>query len=475
MTLLDFAHFAVSDTVQTVSLVIICVGVITNLLFLTHLILASIALVSDPPVRQTGLLAARYGDVVPPVAILVPAYNEEMNIVDSVHALLGIRYPMFEVIVVNDGSKDGTMQRLKEAFNLTPTYRAQEPSLKHAPLLGVYASPDHPTLLVLDKENGGKADALNAAIRHARSPIICSIDADSILEPDALLRAVRPFVEDPENMVAVGGTVRVANGCRIEHGEVKEVALPSDLLGLFQTVEYMRAFLVGRLGWSRIGALTVISGAFGLFRRQEVLDVGGYDTTTVGEDMELVVKLQHRLRKSKPALRMAFVPEPVCWTEVPKSLSVLARQRTRWQRGSIETLVRHWGMTFNPRYGALGIVGFGYVFLVEALGPLMEAIGYVFIPAMVALNMLSIEYLLAFLAASATFGVFLSLGALALAELELKRFPRVRDLLVLSGAAIVENFGYRQLNNFWRLQGLIQFLTGHKSWGVMTRSGFRKA
>lgn len=301
------------------------------------------------------------------------------------------------------------------------------------------------------------------------------MDADSLLEPDALLRAVRPFVEDPERTVAVGGTVRVANGCQIADGRVLEVGLPRNLLALLQTVEYLRAFLMARLAWSRINTLTIISGAFGLFRRSRVVEAGGYAHGTVGEDMELVVKLHRLMRDKRLPYCIAFVPEPVCWTEVPEGLRVLGRQRARWHRGALETFERHWDVMLKPRYGRVAVVGFGYILLVDVLGPVVDFLGYVLIPLFWVSGVLAVEYMLAFLAVGFTFGVAISVGALALEESELRRFPRARDLMVLTLVAVLENFGYRQLNSLWRLRGVWQYLWRSKSWGTMTRKGFSPA
>ena len=462
--LTGFAHAIAAFVIGT--------GVLQNLIYLAQLGLAAAALIQASSTPQSGLLWRRYADASPPIALLAPAYNEALTIEQSVRSLLALQYPAFEVIVINDGSRDDTLKVLIQAFELQPVQRSFDQPISHQPIRGVYGARHQPRLIVVDKENGGKADALNAGINVSRAPIFCSMDADSLLEPDALLRAVRPFVDDPERVVAVGGTVRIANGCRIEHGRVQEVRPPRNWLALLQTVEYLRAFLMARLAWSRINALTIISGAFGLFRRARVIEAGGYTHGTVGEDMELVVKLHRLMRDQKRPYRVAFVPEPVCWTEAPETLSVLGRQRSRWHRGALETFERHWDMLIKPRYGRVGVIGFGYVLLVDVIGPVVELLGYLLIPAFWALGLLSIEYLLAFLAVSFTFGVVVSVGALALEESELRRFPRARHLVLLTIVAVLENFGYRQLNNLWRLRGVWQYLRRSQSWGTMTRKGF---
>jgi cellulose synthase/poly-beta-1,6-N-acetylglucosamine synthase-like glycosyltransferase len=458
---------------QGVALFIIVTGVAQNVFNLLQLVLAGISLRRERSIAETGLLWRRYAEAAPPISLLVPAYNEELTIVESVRSLLGLQYPGFEVVVVNDGSKDGTLAALIEGFELQPTRRSYDATAPCAEIRQIYAAPNQPRLLVVDKANGGKADALNAALNLARAPLVCSMDADSLLEPDALLRCVRPFIEDPERVVAVGGTIRVANGCDIRFGRVMKIGTPRNFLALLQTIEYLRAFLMARLAWSEMGTLLIISGAFGLFRRDAVLEVEGYTLGTVGEDMELVVKLHKHFLRAKRPYRMVFMAEPVCWTETPEDLGVLGRQRARWHRGALETFFKHREMLFNPRYGRIGILGFGHIAVVDVLGPFIEIAGYVMIPAFWFMGILNTEYLLAFLAVGFGFGIVVSVGALALEEVELRRFPDVRSLLILLAAAIVENFGYRQLNNFWRLRGTWQFITKQHSWGAMTRKGFR--
>lgn len=464
-----------TNAARAAATVVIATGLLQIGLYLWQLALAARALAQDPSVGAQITLWRRFADAAPPITLMAPAYNEALTIVESVRSLLALQYPNFEVVVVNDGSKDETLKVLMEAFELAPAERHYNFSVPCARIRGLYSAPNQPRLLVIDKENGGKADALNAALNLSRAPIVCSMDADSLLEPDALLRAVRPFVEDPSRTVAVGGTIRIANGCKIAYGRVVEVGAPRNFLALLQTVEYLRAFLMARLAWSRVSALTIISGAFGLFRRQAVLEVGGYSHGTVGEDMELVVKLHKHFRRQRRPYRIAFTPEPVCWTEAPETWSVLARQRARWHRGALETFFRHRDMILNPRYGRIGLLGFGHILLVDVLGPLIELFGYALIPAFWLLGVLSTDYLWAMMAITFGFGVVISVGALALEEAELRRFPDARSLLILMGAAILENFGYRQINNLWRLRGTWQFLTGAQGWGAMTRKGFQSS
>lgn len=468
----DPPHWALFAAV-VVQWAVLGMGVLLALFYLFQFFSAAIAQFGRPPTLSSSVLWGRYADLAPPIAVIVPAFNEEVTVTDTVTSLLALYYPDVEIIVVNDGSSDGTFAKLTQTFGLQPTLRSYERPLAHRAIRGLYASPDLPRLLVVDKEKGGKADALNAGINVARAPIFCSVDADSLLEMDALLRGVRPFIEDPATTIAVGGTVRVANGSVIRAGNVVKVRLPRTFLGLVQTLEYLRSFLAARLSLGQMNALTVISGAFGLFSRKAALAVGGYSADTVAEDMEIVVKLHRHMCETGQDYRIVFIPEPVCWTEVPSDLRTLGTQRARWQRGAIETLVKHRRMLFNPRYGRVGTFGFGQIFIVDLLTPLFETLGYIVMPAMWLLGLLSIAYLFAFLAITFTIGVFMSVAALALEESGMRRFPHVGNLLTLLVIAIVENFGYRQLNNFWRLRGLWQFLRGDSSWGKMPREGFR--
>src|SRR3954453_3345875 len=419
----------------------------------------------------TGLDEVFSSPLTPGVTIVLPAYNEAAGIVESVRSLLRLRYPRFEVIVVDDGSTDGTLEILPRAFGLVEAPKALRGTVPSQPVEHAYASPAHPGLWVLRKQNGGKADALNAGVNAASHPYLLNIDADAMVEEDALLRVAKPMLDDPELVAATGGIVRIANGCTIRDGRVESVRLPKSRLAALQVVEYFRAFLVGRVGWSRFGSLLVISGAFGLFRRSLVEEVGGYDTTTVGEDMELVVRLHRRLRTEGADYRIAFIPDPVCWTEAPENLRTLSRQRRSWQRGLAETLWKHKRMAFNPRYGSLGIFAVPYFFLFELLGPVIEVLGYLIIPLGVALGALAPWFLIAFTIMAILLGALLSVSALALEEFSCRRHPRNRDVLRMVQFAFIEAIGYRQIIGVVRVVGLWDVLRRRRSWGDMTRRG----
>lgn len=407
----------------------------------------------------------------PPVTVVAPAYNESTTCVVAVHAMLSLEYPTFEVLVVNDGSKDDTLARLTQAFDLVAAERMPTAAIETAPVRGIYRSRRDPRLWVLDKENGGKADALNAALSFCQTPLYCAMDADTILERDAVARIVRPFLEDAST-VAVGGIIRVVNGCRVRNGMLAEVGLPKSFLARVQVLEYLRAFLVGRMGWDALGATLVISGAFGIFHRATVIAAGAYVRDTVGEDMELVLRLHRYCRRQGSPYRIAFVPDPVAWTECPEQLAVLARQRDRWQRGLIDSLLRHMPLLLNPRFGFVGLVAFPYFFFLEMLGPVIETIGLGAFVLSIGTGRASPLFIGAFLSLALVFGLSLSFGALALEELTFRRYPRLRDILGLFSIAFFENIGYRQLCQYWRVRGVVSWLLGQKSWGTMTRRGF---
>lgn len=414
--------------------------------------------------KLTGLFRS---ELYKPVSILTPAYNEEDNIISSVEALLQIKFPDFEVVVINDGSTDSTLQLLKDHFELYAINKPINLPLNHKPIRGVYKSKRYDNMVVVDKENGRKADAMNAGINMSTKELICAIDADSILDPDVLMKLLRAFVED-EHVVGVGGIVRVANGCTIEDYIVKKVGMPKSYLARIQVVEYLRAFLFGRVGWDYFDSLLIISGAFGVFDRKAVLEVGGYLDDTIGEDMELVVRLHRHFREKEVPYNIRFLPEPVCWTEVPTDWEILGRQRNRWQRGLADSLWRHKKMLFNPKYGRLGMVAMPYFLIVEMFGPLVELFGFVYFFSILAVGDINSTFVLLFFIVAILLGMILSVSAVLCEEFTYRRYPSIKDVATLTLYAFLENIGYRQIHTWWRFKGLIEFFKGNKEWGEMS-------
>ena len=411
--------------------------------------------------------------LLPSVAVLAPAYNEAATIRQSVRSMLRLRHPRHEVIVINDGSVDQTLAELIDEFRLYRSSRIPVGDIPTGMVRGVYESRDPIPLVVIDKENRGKADALNCGINYSRSDLFAAIDADSIVETDALLQISRPFLENPAETMAVGGIIRVANGCTVEHGAVVAVKAPKSLLARLQIVEYLRAFLAARVAMSCANTLLIISGAFGMFRRSVVAEMGGYRLDTVGEDMELVVRLHRYRRERNLPCRVVFLPDSVCWTEVPESQRVLRRQRLRWQRGCFESILMHKRMLGNWRYGSVGLIGMPYFAACEILGPFVELSGYAGSVIGFGLGWVSPGSALLFFSVSILFGLLMSVSSILLEEMTICRYPHPRDLWQLLLVAALENLGYRQITLLWRVQAILQVLLKKKrTWGEMERRGF---
>ena len=420
----------------------------------------------DPPFRAFS------SPFYPGVAMVVPAYNEAATIVESVRSMLALNYPDQEIVVVNDGSSDATLERLQEAFGLRPVDAAVPYDVPSEPIRDVYRSATHENLLVVDKENGGKSDALNAGVWLTDQELFCAVDADTVLDRDALLDVVAPFLEEPSRTVASGGTIRVANNCVVQDGQVKEVNLPKTGLAGVQVMEYLRAFYSGRLGLARLNGLILISGAFGVFRTDRVREIGGYRHDTITEDFDVVVRLHEHLSDADVDYRIEFVPEPVAWTEVPESLRTLGRQRRRWYRGMLETVIASRGLFFRRAYGRVGTVVLPFFTAAEALGPLIEGLGYVLLPLGWYLGILNIEFFFVFLLLTVGAGVFLSWFGVFSEVWSYNRYESPWEVVRLLWYGILENFGYRQWKTVVAWHGLIEFLRGEQSWGVMERQGF---
>ncbi|WP_043931424.1 glycosyltransferase family 2 protein [Bacillus sp. EB01] len=406
-----------------------------------------------------------------PVSIIVPAYNEEAGVVQSVRSLLSMNYPLFEVIVVNDGSKDSTLEKMISHYDMKKINKVVRKQLDTKPIRGIYQSSILPHLYMVDKENGGKADALNTGLNFSNYPYVCSLDGDSVLENDAFLKVMKPIIDSDEEVIASGGSVRIANGCDIRDGHILKIGLSSHPLVVMQIIEYLRAFLMGRIGLSRHNLLLIISGAFGVFSKRWVMEAGGYKTDTVGEDMELVVRM-HRLMKEKGLKKkIVYVPDPVCWTEVPEEMSILRKQRSRWHRGLFESLWTHRKLTFNPKYGSIGFISFPYFWIVEFLGPVVELLGYIFVVLCLFLGGIYLEFAILLFLLSLLYGSIISMAAVLLEEWTLTKYPRVRDSVKLFFYSLTETIWYRPLTVLWRCEGIWKLIRGDKSWGEMKRKG----
>ncbi len=454
---------SVAQAAETFFLGYFCVMVAGNLVLLC---LASRALEWARPGHLAEEFQARHPGALPMVTIVVPAYNEASSLVDVVGCLRTLVYPRLEIIVVNDGSNDDTVARMVDAFGLQREDLSPEaPPLPCAAQVAAYRSEGGVPLRLIDKRNGGKADAINCGIGHARGELFCVIDADSVIERLALMEMVQAFVREP-TMVAVGGSVRVANGSLFDRGLMATPAVARHPLVVLQVLEYTRAFLIGRLGWSSAGALMIISGAFGMFRRDAVLSVGGFLRSSIGEDMELVLRLHRRLTERGTPYRMAYLPRPVCWTIVPTSLSVLRQQRRRWQRGLLESLSMNLGLAFSRRSPVCGWVALPWFVVFEAAAPVIELVGYVGWSAAVIADPGQGPAALRYFVLAASAGFLVSAACVCVDCLSHWQYRRASDVLVVLLAAAAESLGYRQIELSYRLEGTVLWLLRRKaSWG----------
>ncbi len=413
----------------------------------------------------------RSSSLLKPISIIAPAYNESQTVITNMRSLMMLNYPSYEIILVNDGSSDDTLEKVRDYFEMRKSAKAAIGHIPTAKIKAIYRSAKYPNLTMVDKENGGKADALNVGINLSRNPLVTAIDTDSLLERDVLLKMVRPFIERPET-IAVGGVVRIINGCKVKAEKLVEIGLPTKMVPLFQIIEYFRAFFFGRVGWETMNMLLIISGAFGIFRKKELLEVNGYRSDTIGEDMDLIVRLHKHMIDKKKKYHIGFVAEPVCWTEAPESYAVLKSQRNRWHRGLLDALNYNRSMIFNPKYGRIGMFAMPFALIVEGLGPIVEFLGFFTVAYAYYIGSLNITFALAFLSAAVLLGVVMSTSALIIEELTFRRYPSFKNIFILFLVAIVENFGYRQLNSWWRFLAIFDFLKGKQGWGSMTRTGF---
>ena len=476
MSLIQFLEGFLID----VNVYLIFYFVAINIIYIVLFILALIGSKRTVNLAKTKKFSLLFTDkLLPGISIIAPAYNEEKSIIESVTSLLNLKYPNYEVIVVNDGSKDDTLSVMIKHFNLIRIHSVHENSLNTKKIRGVYVTKDIPNLVIVDKYNGGKADALNTGVNVAKKSFICGIDADSILEGDALLKLASAMLDNTKPVLAMGGNIYPANGFTLNKGQVEKRAIPKESICRFQTIEYLRAFTSGRIGWSALKSLMIISGAFGLFERKALISSGGYLTSsgaykkdTVGEDMELVVRLTTQALAKKEPHRVQYVYNAYCYTELPSDLKTLLKQRNRWQRGLLDILSFHRNIAFKPKYKQIGFIGYPYFFFFEFLGPFLELLGYTMLILALILGLLNNAIVLGIFTASIGFGVVISLSALFMTERDILMM-NMKETLILLLYAILENFGYRQMISIHRVFSSFSALKESGQWGSQNRKGFK--
>lgn len=454
--------------------------ILTLVLFTSYLLLGiSSALALRKYLRKNSYVNYNtlvLSPLVPRISIIAPAFNESRTIIDNVRTLLSLYYNNFEVIIVNDGSTDDTFQKIVQAFELVRVNYFFDYRIPCERIKGVYKSenPSYNRLTVIDKNNGGKADSLNAGINITRNSLIVTIDADSIIESDSILKLVKPFLEEKEQkVIGTGGVIRIVNSCDIERGHIREIRLPEQILPRLQVLEYTRAFLLGRMAWSHLDGLMLISGAMGMFDRETIIDAGGYSTKTVGEDMELVLRMRRYKSERDEKYEVTYIPDPLCWTEAPADFKSLRKQRTRWTRGLIESLWKHRRMFLNPRYGRLGLLGYPYWFLFEWASPLIAFAGFIYTIYLLVAHKLNVPFFLLLFLFVYTFAVSLSIWAVLFEEITFHKYGRKKDVLRLLATAFVEPFFY-PMHTLFAVIGNIEEIFGKQGWGKATRSGFDK-
>lgn len=457
------------------------VFIITALIFTTYLFLTIFSAVflrkylrKNSYVDYNCIISS---PIAPTISVIAPAFNESQTIIDNVRTLLSLYYNNYEVIVVNDGSKDDSMEKLIESYELEKVNYYFDYRLPCNRIRGVYKSKNRSfkKLTVIDKVNGGKADSLNAGLNVSKNDLVVSIDADSIMEPDALLKMVKPFLEAKDRkVIGAGGVVRIANSCEISGGHIRKIHLPRKFLPRAQVMEYTRAFLMGRMAWSQLDGLLLISGALGMFDREVTIQAGGYRTDTVGEDMELVVRLRRYMVERGLKYDVVYIPDPLCWTEVPSSLKILARQRSRWTRGTLETLLTHRKLLFNKKYGKLGLLGYPYWLMFEYLAPIIEFFGILWFLFLAIIGRLNWPFFLLLLGFVYFFAVTLSIWAVLFEEVTFHKYEKRRDVLKLIGTAFLEPFLYHPLVMLMSIKGNIDKLLKRNTWGKMERKGFQQ-
>ncbi|MBN2837199.1 MAG: glycosyltransferase [Fusobacteriaceae bacterium] len=465
--------------INILSISIIIYFIILNLSYFILFVMSYIGISEyQKKSKLNNYLKIYQSKLTPPISLIVPAYNEETTIVKNIYSFLSqFDYPEYEVIVVNDGSKDNTLNKILSEFKCEIYEFPYRKVIDTKKIKYLYRSKKFENLIIIDKENGGKADALNAGINVSRYPYFGSIDADTLLEKDSYLKVMIPIIDNPNNVIATGGIVGVLNGCTVYNNKIMEIDLPKNVLSRFQVIEYLRAFLFGRYAWTRLNALPLISGAFGLFKKEAVLNINGYSTEitnklTVGEDIDLIIRLHKYYLKNKIEYKIIFVPDPMSWTQVPEDLKTLKNQRARWHKGLMETLIQNKEAIFNYDYKVVGMLSLPYYLIFELLSPVIELLGYVIFPYFFYKKWISLDIFILFLIVSFLLGTITSLLAVFLEVKTFNRYKKIKDILLIFLYAFLENFGYRQMTLFFRLIGFKDFFLRKKHWGEMKRKEF---
>ena len=453
-------------------------GIILFIFYFSFVILAIIAIRRNKKkVSFLNVKDIKKAIDLPSISLIAPAYNEGKTIVTNVRSLLSIQYPYYELIIVNDGSKDDSLQQLIDQFDMAvvPFYKGSD-KIKCAEVRNIYKSqnPKYSNLIVVDKVNGGRADAINTGISYARTKLILCTDADCIIEQDALLKMVRPYLEQMDKeVIACGAAIGIANDSVIKNGTLSKLRLPKSMIARIQVVEYIRAFLLGRMAWSQIDGLLLVSGAFGLYPTRRVLEVGGLDKNTVGEDLELCIRLRVHMERQNLPYDVVYIPETLCWTEAPSTVKIYGVQRDRWARGLWETMKKHRYLFFNPKYRAMGLLFYPYWIFFELWAPIVEFLGLVLIIAYGIIGVIKWPFALYLFAAVYLIGCVFSTISIFLYTISFRHYAKPGMVFKLLIAAYLEPFINHPIMVYAEIRGYLKKIFRIKSsWGNMTRKGF---
>jgi len=406
-----------------------------------------------------------------PISLIVPAYNEEKNIYESIQSFQKQTYKNYEIIIVNDGSKDKTLETVLSKFKFEPIkFEESKFKLCKSKIKAIYRNEEFKMTLI-DKENGGKADSLNAGIDWATTEFVCGVDADSLLDPKAFERVMVEFNLD-ETLMACGATIRVVNGAKIESGQIKRVNVPTSYIELCQLLEYTQSFLMGRLGWQLFDATMIISGAFGVFKRKALLEINGFDKNSIGEDMDLIVRMHRHFLKENKDYTIGFIPDPLCWTEVPSNFKTLSNQRNRWQRGLLASIFKEDRFLFNTRKSFFSRFVIPFYLITEILSPILEILSYILVAVGLFFNFISWKIVVLFFTIGLLFSIMMTLIAFVFEEKNFSKDLTVSQLVYILFGSLFMNIGYRQYMAWQRFKGVIDFYLKKQEWGKMDRTGF---
>lgn len=413
--------------------------------------------------------------IAPGISVIAPAYNEEKTIIVNVKSLLTLRYPLFEVVIVNDGSKDKTLEKLIEEFDLIEVEFLYIEKIKTKPFKRVFKStnPKYEKLTVVDKENGGtKADASNAGINASVFPYFLCTDVDCVLLRETLLKMIKPFLKSKKQVIGVGAALRMLNGCKVKDGVITRVKPPKRLIPSFQELEYIRAYLLGKMGWSLVNCVPNISGGLGMFDKEVAINAGGYDGDSHAEDMDMTIRMISYMKNNHLKYRIDYIPDSCCWTEGPPNLKVLNNQRTRWSSGLAQIFRVHKSLFFNKQYGSYGLVTIPYIFLFEFISPIIEAVGILFFIYIIITGHVNWGMAAIILLYSYTFAIFVSAMVVIQDHIVFKQYKRTREVFRLILIGLIEPIVYHPLIVFFSIKGYVVFYLGKKlEWGTMTREG----